>query len=280
MEAPAPIVVREVWQSNLAAEISLIQRHLQEFPYISMDTEFPGIVFKPPIPPKSKHNPPPPPLSPSELYALMKRNVDTLCIIQLGLTLSDAVGNLPSSGGSRHVWEFNFADFDSDSDPHNPESVSLLERQGINFLKNKLMGIDSHAFALLFKLSGLGLRAIRRRNLTWVTFHGVYDFGFLVKILTGSQLPETLQEFMVLLRHYFGPVVYDLKPMARRFGLHGGLERIAKSLMVDRAVGRSHQAGSDSLLTMRVFVELIKKFGGAKKIEEFNYMLFGLTPIL
>lgn len=268
----AAIVIREVWASNVASEISLIQECLQKFPIISIDTEFPGIVFKPS--PLSKNL-----LSPTHVYAMMKRNVDALCLIQLGLTLSDAAGNLPKPDGRPCAWEINFADFDSDYDLHNPDSLSLLQRQGIDFSKNRFMGVDSRAFALLFKLSGLSLRAIRRHNLTWVTFHGAYDLGFLVKILTGRQLPEDLEDFIALLRVHLGPRVYDLKPVARAFGLHGGLERIGRSLTLERAVGRSHQAGSDSLLTMQVFVELINRFNGEGHniMEEFNYVLFGLT---
>lgn len=264
----AEMEIREVWASNVASEISLIQECLHNFPIISMDTEFPGTVFKPS--PFSS-------LTPDEVYAVMKRNVDALCLIQLGLTLSDAAGNLPEPHGRPCAWEFNFADFDSEQHPHNPDSLSLLARQGIDFSKNRLMGVDSRSFALLFKLSGLSLRAIRSPSPTWVTFHGAYDLGFLVKILTGRLLPEDLADFVALLRACLGPNVYDLKPVARAFGMHGGLERIGNCLTVERSVGRSHQAGSDSVLTMQIFVELINRFGEALIMEEFNYVFFGLT---
>ncbi|XP_057803965.1 probable CCR4-associated factor 1 homolog 11 [Salvia miltiorrhiza] len=263
----AEIEIREVWASNVVAEISLIHKFLQQFPIISMDTEFPGTVFKPS--PLFKKLP-----AGDAAYAAMKRNVDALHLIQLGLTLHDAAGNLPELGGRRCAWEFNFADFDSNTDPHNPESLSLLARQGVDFARNRLEGVDSRSFALLFKISGLGLR---RRRLTWVTFHGAYDLGFMVKILTGRRLPGTLDDFLALLRVHLGPSMYDVKPVARALELHGGLERIARSLKVERAAGRSHQAGSDSLLTMQVFVELIKRFGEENILEEFNYVFFGLT---
>lgn len=34
--------VREVWSENLDAEFELIRNVVEEFPYIAMDTEFPG----------------------------------------------------------------------------------------------------------------------------------------------------------------------------------------------------------------------------------------------
>ncbi|KAI3448271.1 hypothetical protein Pfo_004936 [Paulownia fortunei] len=276
--APLPIIVREVWQSNLVSEFYLIQQSLSRFPFASMDTEFPGTVYHPAGVPEHLRSS----LSPSAFYAVMKQNVDALNIIQLGLTLSDAHGNLPHFGtGSQYIWEFNFRDFDSDRDLQNSESISLLKRQGIDFLKNKQMGIDSSHFALLFKISGLGMSSFRR-NMMWITFHGPYDFGFLIKILTGRKLPVDLKEFMMLVRLYFGVAVFDLKNMIRFFGLHGGLDRVAKSLNLERAAGKSHQAGSDSLLTMHAFVELRKNSSNGKMMfamRKFNHKLFGLTAV-
>ncbi|XP_057473090.1 probable CCR4-associated factor 1 homolog 11 [Actinidia eriantha] len=92
---------------------------------------------------------------------------------------------------------------------------------------------------------------------TGVTFHGAYDFGFLVKLLTQNDLPPNLPMFMQLVRIYFGGFVLDLKHMMKFCdGLCGGLEKLAKALNVDRVVGKSHQAGPDSLLTMQTFLRL------------------------
>ncbi|KAG6409164.1 hypothetical protein SASPL_132198 [Salvia splendens] len=272
----AEIEIRKVWASNLESEICLIQGFLHQFPIISMDTEYPGTVFTIKTTDITKHLLSS--LSAADTYAVMKRNVDALRLIQLGLTLSDSSGALPLHDGRRvGAWEFNFADFDSASDLHNPDSLSLLRRQGIDFAQNRLAGVDSRSFALHFKLSGLAFL----RRAVWVTFHGAYDLGFMVKILTGRRLPDSLAEFVGLVNAHLGPRVYDAKPMARACGLHGGLEAIGKGMGLERALGRSHQAGSDSLLTMLVFVELMKKFGKEEQImEEFNYVFFGLTETL
>ncbi|XP_022856690.1 probable CCR4-associated factor 1 homolog 11 [Olea europaea var. sylvestris] len=273
-----PIKVREVWQYNLGYEFNLIQKVLHLFPYTSMDTEFPGVIYHHPKLNYSR-------LSPGESYSIMKKNVDAMKLIQVGLTLSDEEGNLPDFGSEFcYVWEFNFQEFDVDEDLQNPKSIDLLKRQGIDFSKNKRMGIHSFQFAVLFMTSGLSLAPTWvDRSRTWITFHSTYDFGYLIKILSRRELPDDLSEFMGLVRMYFGEKVFDMKQIMGCCGLYGGLERMAKSLKVDRVVGESHQAGSDSLLTMQAFMELKKVYFCGPTMEslnEFNYVLHGLVNVV
>ncbi|CAL5358360.1 unnamed protein product [Camellia sinensis] len=244
------VIVRDVWADNLSFEFGLIRRVLNDYPNVAMDTEFPGtIIFS------DKHYSC---LSPSDNYFLMKSNVDALNLIQVGLTLSDNQGNLPDLyTDSCYAWQFNFRDFDIESDDlRNADSIKLLKRQGIDFKKNREEGIDSREFAKMLLWSGL---VYKRPSKRWVTFHSGYDFGFLIKMLTHRELPENLETFMAMVHFYFGGNVYDIKHLMRDCnGLNGGLERVAKALGVDRAAGKSHQAGSDSLLTMETFLKLLK----------------------
>lgn len=39
--------VREVWDDNLAEEIAVIRDIVEDYPYVAMDTEFPGVVARP-----------------------------------------------------------------------------------------------------------------------------------------------------------------------------------------------------------------------------------------
>ncbi|CAA2959022.1 probable CCR4-associated factor 1 homolog 11 [Olea europaea subsp. europaea] len=157
--------------------------------------------------------------------------------------------------------EVQFHDFGVDEDLQNPKSIALIKRQGIDFSINKLMGISSADYAFLFMASRLSM-AMRwlGRNRTWITFHSTYDFEFLLKILSLQNLLDHLAQFMQL--------VYD------------GLERVAKSLNVERIVGKSHQAGSDRLPIVQSFMELQKTyFDGPTKelLNAINYKLHGLA---
>jgi CCR4-NOT transcription complex subunit 7/8 len=257
------VEIREVWAHNLEAEFAVIRDFADTHPYVAMDTEFPGVVCRPLGNFRTQDG-----LN----YATLKANVDMLKLIQLGLTLSDDRGALPPCGtnGRPCAWQFNFRGFDPRSDPANADSIDLLRTSGIDFDRFAAEGADTGRFAELLMSSGVLLNA----EVQWVTFHSGYDFGYLVKLLTGQNLPDTIPGFFDLVRVYF-PVLYDIKHLMRYCNsLHGGLSKLGELLGVER-VGTCHQAGSDSLLTLQCFTKL-KEVYFRGSTESYAGVLYGL----
>lgn len=256
------IEIREVWNENLEEEFALIRDVVDDFPYIAMDTEFPGIVLRPVGNFKNSND---------YHYQTLKDNVDMLKVIQLGLTFSDEEGNLPKCGSDKYyVWQFNFRDFNVNEDVFAHDSIELLRQSGIDFKKNNEKGIDAKRFGELLMSSGIVLND----NVYWVTFHSGYDFGYLLKILTCQNLPDTQAGFFSLINMYF-PTIYDIKHLMKFCNsLHGGLNKLAELLEVER-VGVSHQAGSDSLLTSCTFRKLKENFFSGS-LEKYAGVLYGL----
>ncbi|KAE9616316.1 hypothetical protein Lal_00017720 [Lupinus albus] len=256
------IHIREVWNDNLEEEFELIREIVDDYPYIAMDTEFPGIVLRPVGNFKN---------SSDYHYQTLKDNVDMLKLIQLGLTFSDEEGNLPTCGTDcQCIWQFNFREFNVNEDVFANDSIELLRQSGIDFKKNNEMGMDAKRFGELLMSSGIVLND----NVHWVTFHSGYDFGYLLKLLTCQNLPDTKVGFFNLINMYF-PTVYDIKHLMKFCNsLHGGLNKLAELLEVER-VGICHQAGSDSLLTSCTFRKLKENFFSGS-LEKYAGVLYGL----
>lgn len=245
-----------VWQSNLINEMKIIRSLLNTYNYVSMDTEFPGVVAKPTGTFQSQ---------PSFIYQQLRCNVDILKLIQLGITLSDANGNFPDPC----TWQFNFT-FDIENDMYSKESIDLLIKAEIDFKRHKQEGIKIEDFSDLLITSGL----VMSKKITWVSFHSAYDFGYLIKLLTCNPLPENENDFFVLLNLLFINF-YDMKYLMRGSKyLKKGLQEIADDIGALRA-GIQHQAGSDSYLTSLTFFKAKDTFF-ENDIEKNGNRLFGL----
>ncbi|CAI0415310.1 unnamed protein product [Linum tenue] len=249
------IHIREVWNDNLEEEFDLIREIVDQYSYVAMDTEFPGVVLRPVGTFKNIND---------YNYQTLKDNVDMLKLIQLGLTFSDEKGSLPT------IWQFNFREFNVGEDIYASDSIELLRQCGIDFKKNNEKGIDVSRFGELLMSSGIVLN----EAVHWVTFHSGYDFGYLLKLLTCRSLPETQAGFFDLINMYF-PMVYDIKHLMKFCNsLHGGLNKLAELLEVER-IGVCHQAGSDSLLTSCTFRKLRDNFFNGST-EKYAGVLYGL----
>ncbi|KAM7478715.1 hypothetical protein LguiA_026928 [Lonicera macranthoides] len=287
--------IREVWDQNLDQEILLMEFAMRRYTMISFDTEYPGFLRYTPRD-----------ASELKIYDNLKFNVGRLNPIQFGFTLFDRTGNV---GGT---WQINFSDFDTEINTNDCDastSLSLTKRKsGIDFVKQRREGVLSRSFAhkfgealngsfdarkITFQESSIPIPCPfhsqnsnqtspkRHANLEWVTFHGLYDFGYLTKVIAGYKhlpasiatemlLPDSLQGFQLMIGGLFGRI-YDIKYMARFCGgLQGGelgLQKLANILKVGRT-GSAHQAGSDSLLTVRVYLDMKQLYNLDEKVYE------------
>ncbi|XP_015929403.1 CCR4-NOT transcription complex subunit 7 [Parasteatoda tepidariorum] len=234
--------IRDVWAHNMEDEFRIIRQVVQQYQYVAMDTEFPGVVARPIGEFRSTAD---------YQYQLLRCNVDLLKIIQLGLTFMDENGKSPPGFTT---WQFNFK-FNLTEDMYAQDSIDLLTSSGIQFKKHDEDGINPYHFAEILMTSGVVLC----ENINWISFHSGYDFGYLLKLLTDQNLPAEESEFFELLRIYF-PTIYDVKYLMKSCkNLKGGLQEVAEQLELER-IGPQHQAGSDSLLTGATFFKMREMF--------------------
>nr|POE78876.1 putative ccr4-associated factor 1 like 11 [Quercus suber] len=154
-------------------------------------------------------------------------------------------------------------------------------KDDVNATKIIQLGIDSADFAALMLKSGL---LGNHSAFAWVTFHGAYDIAHLMKILIRQLLPYDLMGFMNLVQCFFGKRLFDLKHMMKFWdGLYGGLETVANRLGVQRVAGKSHQAGSDTLLTLQTFRKFLDVYFREKNnggLRHNGHLLTGMQCVL
>jgi len=229
--------IKEVYADNFIQEIKNISNYLTQYPYVGMDTEFPGVIYPCPVATEDFY------------YKYTKVNVDKLKLIQLGITLTNDKGDYPPY---TCTWQFNL-NFDCEKDQHSNESISMLYNSGIDFNLMKNKGIPHSLFAEYLLVSGLVLN----EKITWICFNGSSDFAYLLKYLINDFLPDDEEEFIKLINLYF-PNLYDIKYLVNdNEAYKGGLNKLAKELDVERS-GEIHQAGSDSQVTSDVFFRLVR----------------------
>lgn len=170
-------------------------------------------------------------------------------MIQIGLSIADEDGNVPFPVCT---WQFNFK-FDKDKDRIVDQSYDLLTKAGVRFDKLVSDGIEYSLFSEYFAGSSLVLN----KKMKWVVFHGSSDFAYLLRLVHGEQLPQTIDEFYKLMRQYF-PNIYDLKYIIKDVPSlkDVGLAKLSYEIGCNR-IGPQHQAGSDSLLTLACYFKML-----------------------
>jgi CCR4-NOT transcription complex subunit 7/8 len=244
-------------------------------------------------------------------YQCVRCNVDLLKVIQLGITLFSEDGETPPAslqndlevnGGRRngnrsmeslpHTWQFNFK-FSLEEDMYSEVSIESLKHAGVNFPGHERDGIDPFEFGALLISSGL----VCDEDVKWLSFHGGYDFAYVTKLLRRLPLPDDEHEFKEDMLKFF-PAIYDIKYLMKnairshslgqltpldphsaevlqKFEQKSGLESLAENLKVKRQ-GAAHMAGSDSLLTGKVFFRMRDRIFNGEISDEHLGGVWGL----
>lgn len=228
-------------------------------------------------------------------YQCLRCNVDLLKLVQLGISIFTEDGDPPpaqmtaaelglntTSEETRKftnavvkiptTWQFNFK-FCLEEDMYSEMSIETLRMAGVDLPRLNTEGIEPDDFGSLLMTSGL----VCEEDVHWISFHGGYDFGYLTKLLLIEPLPDDEFEFVRYMKKFF-PSIYDIKHLMKyairqhtmghatpldaqtaevltKFDQKSNLEHLAESLKIKRA-GTTHQAGSDSLLTGKVFFRM------------------------
>lgn len=224
--------ISEVWSWNFDAEFGELLAAVSacgEGAILALDTEFPGFLREEP-----------PSASKAIRYEYLRENCDFLRPIQLGIAVCTRDGVLFGT------WSFNLC-FDMAVHLHTQASVTFLSAAGLDFPRHAAEGIDPAVIGRRIASSQLvGRSGCQPR---WVTFAGWYDFGYMIRLLTGWNLPVTLSEYNVMLEAFF-PRRYELRDVLPR----GSLDSLARDHGVVRC-GLPHTAGSDALATLELFLQ-------------------------
>jgi CCR4-NOT transcription complex subunit 7/8 len=248
-------------------------------------------------------------------YQTLRSNVDLLKLIQLGITLFSVEGettparpqssdsgidmNIPGTRKYANgvvtlpcTWQFNFR-FSLKEDMYSQASIDSLQQAGVDFQSLERDGIEPFDFGALLISSGM----VCDEDVHWISFHGGYDFGYLTKLMICKPLPDDEIEFDMLMKKFF-PSIYDVKYLMKqaskqvsmgqltpldpantdilqKFEQKPSLENLAEIMKVKRQ-GAAHQAGSDALLTGKVFFQMRERIFNGEIPAEYVDKVWGL----
>ena len=114
------------------------------------------------------------------------------------------------------------------------------------------------------------------KDIHWYGFHTDHDFAYLMRILSGNLLSPSVTQFLSDLTILF-PNFYDIKQIADQvYGFFkGSLSALSEKLGVTRDDNCEHQAGSDSKITSRCFIELLKYC--KSYLESYSGEIYGIN---
>ncbi|CAL4909779.1 unnamed protein product [Urochloa decumbens] len=262
------IPMHDVWAQTADAEFeeinALLRRGAGGEYMVGLDSEFAvpnGVVPLEMEPPTADCH-----------YTELCKKVNGGDLVQIGIVVAYA------SFKVQGMWQFNIR-FDASSRVPWHDGVAFLRDQcRLNLQEHKSHGIPISRFMHWLVSSGL----LRNQKVTWITYAGGADFGFLIRLLTGKDtLPELRWDFLMLFWEFF-PRSYDVRVFTklgrcRKKAIHGGLAQVCQSLQVERT-GEAHQAGSDALSAVRCFEKMVMCDSNfATESKKYRSFLYGLV---
>ncbi|KAH3900778.1 CCR4-NOT core DEDD family RNase subunit POP2 SCDLUD_003784 [Saccharomycodes ludwigii] len=264
--------VKQVWKHNLYEEFANIRKLVDTFNVISINIEFSGTLARPVGKFRSKSD---------YIYQLVRSNVDLLSVMQIGVSLSDEMGNKPDNVIS--TWQLNFK-YDVDEEIVSPFVLDLVN-DSIDFGELKKYGIEFQEFASLIMDSGL----ILNDNVLWISYSGAYHLAYLVHFLSGASMPNNKEDFLQLVSQYL-PNFYDLEVINNRLkrvifisnnnNVRRSIEILAEELGIPN-FPHFQTTGGQSLLILMIYNSLCKltacKFPNGEDFAIYKNQISGIN---
>lgn len=235
---------------------------------IGMDTEFCPQEL-PPLPWTDPH-------FGDESYSHMRWSVDEGDLVQVGLAITEL--DYPQE---TRIFEFNIR-FDPTTRPNNSARITFLKKSNMQLEEHASKGIMLNEFIRHLRACGL----LNNRAVTWITYQGFSDYGYLLRGLEKVQrMPRNRREFLNSVENIF-PKSYDLKTF-HHLGLFcdksekgkAHFEALALSLGAERT-GTAHTAGSDALLAVRCFSKMLARELPFAPMLRLQGVLYRVAPIV
>lgn len=259
-------VVHSVWHDNFDTESTRLLTIAPRAIHVTVSVQYPGCaVAQAGTGGRRKYAQ----LTTEERYDMVKANVNELHPIQVGLAIRTDDG-----GSELVVFEFNLRGFDINNPANlrDPASIAHLRGRGVDFGRLPHARIEPHRLRSL--LLGSGLLQTRP---SWATFTGAYHIGYLMKILTGAEVPSGLDAFMAMATATLREGVYDVKRLAAEVNTANRflLREIATCLGVVPAVAQGMVTGADTVSTLQCFEALRERLGEVRVVMH-SHQLCGL----
>jgi len=258
--------VRDVWDYNLESEFALLEQvvrcSLLYGPvYLAYDTEYTGVIASPVGDFCSLED---------YHYQTLRCNMELCKVLQVGFSLRRSDGSIPSDVPS--LWCFHF-EFNPDKDVYSKSALDFLSTTAnFSLEQHRTQGINFDTFVEHLSVSGL----LSDPRISWIVHRGSFDFGFVIRSLTGSFLPKSEDEFVRLLRHYF-PSFYDVRHLR---GLEVHVREDSADLLYEQyrqsqfaarlSPGNMPKATRDAFATIVAFFEIRRGRLGERMKKPYN----------